>query len=83
MKIVVEDHLLDGLGITPEAAVVDLAVGVYSEGRATLGRAARIAGMSPSVFMRELGARRITMHYDVAELEKDLCVVREHPDPCS
>ena len=83
MEIVVRDDLLSGLDITPQGALVDLAVGVYSEGKSTLGRAAQIAGLSQSAFMRELGERHVALHYEVSELERDLAVVREHPDPCS
>jgi len=78
MNIVVSDELLRGMDLSPGQAVVDFAVGVYSEHKATLGRAAAIAGMSQPEFLRELGRRRVPVHYHVEDLKADVLVVREH-----
>jgi predicted HTH domain antitoxin len=77
MQIAFPDELTQGLDLTPEHARLDLAIGLYAERRVTLGRAAKIAGMVQAVFLRKLGELRIPMHYDLAELEEDLLVVRE------
>ena len=77
MNIVVSDELLEGIDLSPGEAVVDFAVGLYSEDKATLGRAAAIAGMSQPEFLRELGRRRIPMHYDVDDFRADVLVVRD------
>ena len=77
MQIAFPDELIQGLDLTPENARFDLAIGLYAERRITLGRAADMAGMVQSVFLRKLGELRIPMHYDLAELEEDLLVVRE------
>lgn len=78
MNIVVSDELLKGIDLSEGQAVVDFAVGVYSEDKATLGRAAAIAGMSQPEFLRELGKRRVPMHYHVDDFNADMLVVREH-----
>ena len=78
MNIVVSDELLEGIDLSPGEAVVDFAVGLYSEDKATLGRAAAIAGMSQPEFLRELGRRRVPMHYNVDDFRADVLVVREH-----
>ena len=44
---------------------------------ATLGQAATVAGMSQTAFLRELGQRRIPLHYGLEELAEDLKAVRE------
>ena len=77
MQIAFPDELTDGLDLTPEHARVDLAIGLYAERRVTLGRAAELAGMDQTAFLRKLGELRIPMHYDLPELEADLMVVRE------
>jgi predicted HTH domain antitoxin len=77
MQIAFPDELTQGLDLTPEHARLDLAIGLYAERRVTLGRAAKIAGMVQAGFLRTLGELRIPMHYDLAELEEDLLVVRE------
>jgi len=80
MEVAVPEELLRGVQLSPSEALIDFAVGIYSEGKVTLGRAARIAKMSVSDFQRLLGERRIPMHYDVHDLEQDLMVVREQAD---
>ena len=80
MQVAVSEELLRGVRLSPREALVDFAVGIYSDGKVTLGRAARIAKMSVSEFQRMLGQRRIPMHYDVHDLEQDLLVVREQAD---
>jgi predicted HTH domain antitoxin len=80
MQVAVSEELLRGVNLTPREALVDFAVGIYSEGKVTLGRAARIAKMTVSEFQRLLGERCIPMHYDIHDLERDLLVVRERAD---
>jgi len=77
MQITLSDELVKGLNLTPERARRDLALGLYAEQRITLGRAAKLAGMIQSEFLRLLGELRIPMHYDLPELEADLQMVRE------
>ena len=79
MNIAIADELLQGVELTQREARVDLAVGLYTDRRATLGQAARIADISQPAFMRELARRRVPMNYDVADFEADLQTLREHP----
>jgi predicted HTH domain antitoxin len=72
VNVVIADGLIDDLNLSREQVLLDFAVGLYSESRVTLGRAARIAGVSSSEFMKELGCRRVPMHYDVGDLASDL-----------
>ncbi|MBI3848792.1 MAG: UPF0175 family protein [Verrucomicrobia bacterium] len=72
MKIEVQDEVLRGLELTESQALVDLAVGLFTERRATLGRAAEIARLTQLDFQRELGRRGIALHYDVEDLQADL-----------
>ena len=75
MQIAFPDELTSGLDLTPEHVRMDLAIGLYAERRVTLGRAAKMAGMDQSAFLRKLGELRIPMHYDLPEFEEDLLVV--------
>ncbi len=77
MKIDVSDELLKGINITAEQAVLDFAIGLYSEGTVTAGRAAEVARMSQTDFIKELGKRHIPIHYDVQDLQEDISVVRD------
>ena len=61
--------------LTPQNAVLHLAIGLFVDEEATLGQAAEIAGMTQADFLRELGRRRIPIHYGSAELMEDLRTV--------
>ena len=58
-------------------ALIDLAVGLYVEQRATLGRAAKIAGLSQADFLRRLGDRKIPVHYDEEDLSSDIEAIKQ------
>ena len=61
--------------LSPKDAALHLAIGLFVTEEATLGQAAQTAGLSQADFLRELGRRRIPIHYGVEELEADLEVV--------
>ncbi len=52
-----------------------LAIGLFVTDEATLGQSAQVAGMSQAEFLRELGRRRIPIHYGQEELIDDLQTV--------
>jgi predicted HTH domain antitoxin len=58
--------------LNPEEVRVDLAVGMYSSGRVTMGTAAEVSGLSIPEFQRELGRRRIPVNYRAEDLAYDL-----------
>jgi predicted HTH domain antitoxin len=55
----------------PEDIKLHLALGLFLDHRVTLGRGAAIAGLSQSEFLRELGKRKIPVHYDEANARAD------------
>lgn len=61
--------------LSPSSAALHLAIGLFVTEEATLGQAAAIAGLTQTAFMKELGVRRIPMHYGMQELAEDLKVV--------
>ncbi len=72
MVIDIKNEVLRGLNLTEPQALLDLAVGLFTERRVTLGRAAEIARLTQLEFQRELGRRGISIHYDVEDLQADL-----------
>jgi predicted HTH domain antitoxin len=72
VNITIEDELLHGMKLSPEQARLEVAVGLFSDWKVTLGRGAEIAGLNQTEFMRELGRRKIPMHYTVEDFEEDL-----------
>jgi predicted HTH domain antitoxin len=72
MQIEIPEEVLSGLRLEPGRARLDFAVGLYTEGGITLGRAARIAEMTQGDFRSELGRRGIVSRYEVEDLRNDL-----------
>ena len=58
--------------MSPKDAALHLAIGLFVTEEATLGQAAETAGLSQANFLRELGRRRIPIHYGPEELASDL-----------
>lgn len=63
--------------LSPQEARLDLAVGMYSSGRVTMGTAAEVANLSIPAFQRELGRRRIPVNYTAEDLAYDLQAAAE------
>lgn len=61
--------------LTAQDAALHLAFGLFVAEEATLGQAAQTAGLSQAAFLRELGRRRIPIHYGPDELAADLQAV--------
>lgn len=61
--------------LSPQFTALHLAIGLFVADESTLGQAAQVAGLSQADFMRELGQRRIPIHYGREELAADLQAV--------
>ena len=81
MTVTIPDEAIAGMKLTPDEARIGVAVGLFADGRATLARGARIAGLSFLDFQRELARRHIPRHYGVAEFEQDIETLRATGGP--
>ena len=61
--------------LSQQDVALHLAIGLFVAEEATLGQAAQTAGLSQADFLRELGRRRIPIHYGPEELAADLKTV--------
>lgn len=77
MTIEVPDVKIGSQPLTSEQVRLDLAIGIYTGGHASLGRAASIAGLPKVLFMRELGKREIPMRYRAEDVEHDWQLAEE------
>ncbi|MBM3861847.1 MAG: UPF0175 family protein [Verrucomicrobia bacterium] len=77
MSITIPDEVLESARLTAPEALQELAVALFQREKLTLGQASRFAGMDRLRFQHLLASRGIPLHYDVAELEADLQVLRE------
>ena len=77
MQLTVPDELVAQSGCSERELLFDLAVGLFLDGRLTLGMAAKLAGLPRIDFLDELGRRRIPMPYDEEQLAADVQLLRE------
>lgn len=76
MDLTLPDDVLNWQRVTEEELRFDLALGLYIDEKATLGQAARIAGLSTPAFLDELGKRKIPVHYGIEDLAADEATLR-------
>ena len=77
MEITISDDLLSGIELTKRQAIVDFAIGLFSERKVSIGKAAKIAEMSQPEFLKELGQRQIPIHYDIEDFVDDLQTIED------
>jgi predicted HTH domain antitoxin len=77
MTIELPDVNIGSQPLTSEQARIELACGLYAGREVSMGRAARIAGISYTDFMHELGKRGICMNYGIEDFEHDMRVLEE------
>lgn len=69
--------VLDSARLTLPELKVELAVHLYAQGRLSVGKARELADMTLWEFRQLLASRRISPHYDVADLDEDIDTLRE------
>lgn len=77
MEIVIPDEILQSTRMSEDEVRLESAVLLLQKDKLTLGLASWLAGMSRLQFQHLLASRKISVHYDVAEFEADLKVLRE------
>ncbi len=77
MSVVISDEVLQSAHISKEELLQEVALLLYERSKLTLGQASELAEVSQLQFQFLLAARRIPLHYDVAEFEADLRTLRE------
>lgn len=77
MSVVIPDDIVSASGMSADELLQELAVVLYQREKLTLGQASRLAGISQLQLQHLLASRHIPLHYDVADFEADLGVLRE------
>jgi predicted HTH domain antitoxin len=77
MGFTVSDELLQTVHLSAEEFRREIAVMLFQQERFTLAQAARFCGMSRIEFQRLLASRKIPVHYDVEEYERDIRMMKE------
>jgi predicted HTH domain antitoxin len=76
MSLTVPSDVVSATDLTEEQVAVELAVELYQREKLSLGHAARLAGMDKWSFNDLLAGREIPMHYDEADLRRDLATLQ-------
>jgi predicted HTH domain antitoxin len=76
MTIDLPDKEMSELRLTPAQARIELAAAFYARQLVTMGRGAKIAGISYTAFMHELGERGICINYTVDDALQDVETAR-------
>ena len=82
MSLVISDEVLKASGLTGAELRLELAVHLFVENRLTMAQAAGLADKPLAEFMRLLGDREISPHYDVEDFREDLATIERLPKPC-
>lgn len=77
MTIEVSEQDIGSLKLSPAEAKLDFAVGMYTGRHLSMGRAAKVAGLSYPEFLQELGRRGISINYSDTDLDHDLKVLEK------
>ncbi len=77
MGVIIPDEILMATGMTGAELGQELAIFLYQREKLTLAQASRLAGLSRLQFQHLVASQQIPIHYDVAEFEEDLKVLRE------
>ncbi|EHR77935.1 hypothetical protein OCC_03112 [Thermococcus litoralis DSM 5473] len=80
MEIVIPEDIITAMKL-PRKEVerelkIDLAVILYQRGILSLGKAAKLAGVTKREFLEELAKRKVPRHYTERELEEDVAFAR-------
>ncbi|RIK12589.1 MAG: hypothetical protein DCC51_16745 [Anaerolineae bacterium] len=72
VAIEIPRHLLQAAHATTDELRVELALQLYQQRRLSIGHARELADLSLWEFRQLLAARRISPHYDRADLDSDM-----------
>ena len=77
MSLVIPDNILHAARMSEEELRREIAVLLFQQTKLTLAQASRLAGMNRLQFQHLLTSRLIPVHYDMADFEGDLTVLKE------
>lgn len=80
MSLTIPSDVVSATELTEEQLAVELAVELYQREKLSLGHAARLARMDKWSFNDLLAGREIPMHYDEADLRRDLATLQRLAD---
>ena len=76
MGLIIPEEVLQASHLTSLELKREIAVMLFAQDRLTLGQASELSEMSQRQFLALLSSRQIPVHYDEAELARDLETVK-------
>jgi predicted HTH domain antitoxin len=77
MGVLIPEEVLQATRMTADELRQEIAVLLFQKEKLTLSQASRLAGMNRLQFQHLLTSRGISVHYDTAEFEADLKILKE------
>jgi predicted HTH domain antitoxin len=77
MSLVISDEVIKVSGLSEQELLLEVILMLFQQKRVSIGKASRLSGMTLRQFQHELATRKIPVHYDVEDFEKDLQNLRE------
>ena len=75
VSVEIPREILNASRMTPEELRQELAIHLFEQGKLSFGKAREMAGMNVWDFQQTLGARHISVHYDLQDYEEDLAAL--------
>jgi predicted HTH domain antitoxin len=72
MSLIIPDEVLQTIQMSETEMLQEIAIMLFQQERFTLGQASNFAQMNQLEFQRLLANRKISLHYDIAELREDV-----------
>ncbi|MDX1941816.1 MAG: UPF0175 family protein [Saprospiraceae bacterium] len=76
MLIEISDEIVEQSNLTVEEIRLGIALWLFQEKKLSLGKCAKIAGLHKMQFQKELGKRKIPVHYTEEDFQRDLKSVK-------
>jgi len=77
MSVIVPDEILATTGLSDSEMKQEIAIMLFAQEKLTLAQASRFTGVDRMTFQHLLASRKIPVHYDESDFEKDLENLRE------
>lgn len=76
MTIEISDTIIRQSGLSQQELKLELAVVLFQREKITLGQASKMADLHQFEFQKELSKRKIPIHYNVEDFERDLQTIK-------
>lgn len=77
MIIELQDQFISQLGLSAEDVLLRIALMLFVEEKISLAKAARLSRLHPIQFQDELTKRKLPIHYDIADFDRDLETIEQ------